>query len=111
MHDRGVVVRRIFIFDKPDLHTDSDFCDICAMQVEAGIDVRVLEHGKITQSLTGLSDFILFDGGVSYETVASASQRAFALPSILNTKLALDIGQIRKRVADFEYLWSLGDPV
>ncbi|EXG79901.1 DUF6879 family protein [Cryptosporangium arvum] len=111
VHDRGVTVRRIFIFDKPDFDADSDFRDICAMQVAAGVDVRVLEHNRINQSLMDLRDFILFDGGVSYETVVSASQRAFASPSILNTKLVLDIGQIRKRVADFEYLWSLGEPI
>lgn len=111
VHERNVAVRRIFIFDKPNLVTDSDFQEICAVQIDAGIDVRVLEHSQINQSLMDLRDFILFDGGVSYETVVSASQRAFTTPSILNTKLVLDIGQIRKRVADFEYLWSLGEPV
>ena len=109
VHERGVTVRRIFIFDKPNLATDSDFHQICAMQLDAGVDVRVLEHSRIHQSAMDLRDFILFDGGVSYETVVSASQRAFTAPSILNTKLVLDIGQIRKRVADFEYLWSLGE--
>ena len=108
---RGVVVRRIFIFDKPDLPTDDDFLDICAMQQSAGIDVRVLDYNRINQSHLDLRDFIIFDGGVSYETVASSSRVHHAVPAILNTKLVLDIGQIRKRVADFEYLWDLGEPL
>ncbi|TQS45530.1 DUF6879 family protein [Cryptosporangium phraense] len=108
--ERGVTVRRIFIFDKPDLPTDREFNAICSAQKDAGIDVRVLDYSHITQSHMDLRDFIIFDNSVSYETVVSAS-RAIANPSILNTKLVLDIGQIRKRAADFEYLWDLGEPL
>ncbi|GAA3397488.1 hypothetical protein GCM10020369_77870 [Cryptosporangium minutisporangium] len=105
---RGVTVRRIFIFDKPDMVTDEGFRDICTMQRAAGIDLRVLDYHRINQSHMDLRDFIIFDGDVSYETVASSSRVNHAVPAILNTKLVLDIGQLRKRAADFEYLWSLG---
>lgn len=108
---RSVNVRRIFIFDMPDLPNDSGFVEICSKQVDLGIEVRVLDHGSIGQAHSmDLRDFILFDSGVSYETVVSPSRTGAGAPSILNTKLVLDIGQIRKRAADFEYLWSLGKP-
>jgi hypothetical protein len=105
---RGARVRRIFIFDKPDMATDEGFGDICAMQQAAGIELKILDYHRINQSHMDLRDFIIFDGEVSYETVASSSRFDHAVPAILNTKLVLDIGQLRKRAADFEYLWSLG---
>lgn len=107
---RHVTVRRIFIFDRPHLSTDTGFNEICARQSAAGVEVRILDYKHITHSHIDQRDFILFDGGVSYETVVAPTQVELAGPSVLNTKLVLDIGQIRKRTADFEYLWSLGEP-
>jgi hypothetical protein len=111
---RGVHVRRIFIFDVPHLPDDDGFVDICAKQSLAGIDVRILDHNSIEQAHSmDLRDFIIFDGRISYETAVSASRTRLetaAVPSILKTTLVLDVGQIRKRAVDFEYLWSLGKP-
>jgi hypothetical protein len=113
VQNRGVMVRRIFIFDVPHLPNDSGFVKICSQQVEAGIDVRILDYGDIERALSmDLRDFILFDGRISYETAVSASvaRKEAPAPSILKTTLVLDIGQIRQRTVDFEYLWSLGKP-
>lgn len=110
---RRVSVRRIFIFDVPGLPDDAGFLEICAKQAAAGIDVRILDHGSIEKERSmDLHDFIVFDGEVSYETAISASRvrMGAGTPAIVKTTLVFDIGQIRKRAVDFEYLWSLGRP-
>ncbi|MFI5954386.1 DUF6879 family protein [Cryptosporangium sp. NPDC051539] len=105
---RGVTIRRVFVVDEADLINSRSLVDIAAAQTRAGVQVRILDFNRIKRFYTDFREFTVFDGSVSRETVVSAGAGAEA-PAILNTKLVLDIGQIRKRVADFEYLWSLGE--
>jgi hypothetical protein len=102
---RGVQIRRIFVFDRPGFAADADFTRVRYRQREAGIQVRVLENHLIPEHLrTRIFDFILFDDVISYET---SPIQAAANPAILTTRLILHEERVRRLALRFEELWSL----
>jgi hypothetical protein len=109
---RKVRIRRIFVFESADRALDEDFMRIILTQRAVGIEVRRLDHTLIPAGMQSMiSDFIVFDGSVSYETTpATAFAVGQARPGILRTRLAPMPAQVRVREDQFEKLWEAADP-
>jgi hypothetical protein len=104
--DRGVTIRRIFMLDVPEQAKDPELLQICEMQQELGILVRVLDpltlpgvHGN------RMFDYILFDSVISYESSIAAWARKGTKPPIVSTRLVLSPQRVHERVGGFEDLW------
>ena len=110
--DRGVLIRRIFVFEHEDLARDETFLKITQMQRDVGVSVRMLDHQLIPDWLRAMIfDFIVFDAAVGYEmTPATTFNAGRTRPAIVRTLLA----PMAERVADlqdvFGQLWDAADP-
>jgi hypothetical protein len=105
---RGVQIRRIFVFDKPEFAVDPDFATIRRLQQDAGVRVRVLENSMVPEHLKSMiSDFIVFDGVICYETTPATRMDGRVKPAILTTRLILEDERVRGREARFEELWAV----
>lgn len=103
---RGVIVRRIFVFDKPEFAQDPDFVRILRMQREAGIEVRILDESITPDDLQSMIfDFIVFDQMITYEMTPAASFTTGTKP-VITTHLAPMPARVRDRVKKFERLWQ-----
>src|SRR5712691_985153 len=86
---RGIVIRRIFVFETEDLAGDETFLNITKIQRDVGVQVRMLDHQLIPEWLRSMIfDFIIFDGAVSYETTPATTFNAGTRPAIVRTLLA-----------------------
>src|SRR6185437_405221 len=86
---RGIVIRRIFVFESNDLAGDETFLNITKIQRDVGVDVRMLDHQLIPEWIRSMIfDFIIFDGAVSYETTPATTFNAGTRPAIVRTLLA-----------------------
>jgi hypothetical protein len=99
---RGVKIRRIFVYEKPELLQQEQFTLIKNMQVSAGIDVRILGGENPAD---GIYDIVLFDDELSYDTTP-VTRGSSAAPWLLTTRLVFDEGLIRERQLRFETLWD-----
>ncbi|GAA3398254.1 toll/interleukin-1 receptor domain-containing protein [Cryptosporangium minutisporangium] len=64
---RGVVVRRIFIFDDPQLAADETFLQICSAQHDNHISVKVLTAEMTADvDIGSIPDFVLFDDSIGH---------------------------------------------
>jgi hypothetical protein len=60
--DRGVSIRRVFVFDDEDQARDEIFLRIVQMQRDVGIDVRMLDFQLIPEWLHGMIfEYVIFD--------------------------------------------------
>lgn len=108
----GVRIRRVFVFDRPGRGVDETFWEIHRLQQGAGVDVRVLLAEDLPGHYgSGLFDFIVFDGVLSYETTPSASTLTpGTAPAIVTTRLVLD-DRVGARIDRFDALWSAASEV
>jgi len=105
----GVVIRRIFIMDRPDLLTDPDFRQVIGYHKELRVQVRVIDPSSIVGTpLSSLFDFVVFDGVVSYEAQPASRIQPNSRPIIISTRLVLQEDRVRERRQKFEDLWNLG---
>ncbi|GAA0989730.1 hypothetical protein GCM10009555_074220 [Acrocarpospora macrocephala] len=104
----GVTIRRIFYVDTPERVRSETFQQISRMHVAAGVDVRVLTASQLTSAL-GVDDFIVFDGVVSYEIMASntLSVGELVTHTFVRTLLILERPRVRQRIERFRELWEL----
>jgi hypothetical protein len=104
--DRGVKIRRIFMLDAPEQAQDPELLQICEMQQQLGISVRILDPHTLP-NLHGnrMFDFILFDSVISYESTIAAWARKGTKPPIVSTRLVLSPQRVHERVGGFEDLW------
>ncbi|WP_432833791.1 DUF6879 family protein [Dactylosporangium sp. CA-092794] len=103
---RGVKVRRVFIMDRATLVGDPTFLEICKLQHDLGIEVRVLDTTAIPGTRrSSLFDFILFDDTISYEMTPASSIDGSVRPAIVNTRLELRAARVRDRIDRFRDLW------
>ncbi|GAA0442073.1 hypothetical protein Acor_05700 [Acrocarpospora corrugata] len=104
----GVRIRRIFYVDTQERLKSETFQQISRMHVTAGVDVRVLTAGQLTSAL-GVDDFIVFDGVVSYEIMASntLSVGELVTHTFVRTLLILERPRVRQRIERFRELWEL----
>ncbi|HSV67130.1 MAG TPA: hypothetical protein VLJ59_14620 [Mycobacteriales bacterium] len=104
---RGVVVRRIFVFDRPDYVDDPDFRRILRLQRQAGILVRMLDESTMPDYLANMIfDFIVFDRKITYEMTAASMFPSSARPAIVTTHLGIAQSRVEERAARFERLWA-----
>jgi hypothetical protein len=104
---RNVAVRRIFVFVGEDLSCDETFLRIVQTQRNVGVDARMINSQLIPEWLRPMiGDFVVFDGTVSYETVAATIISAAGIrPVIVRTLLSAVSGRIRVLEKQFEQLW------
>jgi len=104
---RGVTIRRIFVFDKPEFAADHDFIRIRHLQRDAGVQVRVLDNSTVPEHLKStIFDFVLFDDVISYETTPATRMEAAIKPSIVTTRLILKEERVNRLGQRFEELWA-----
>lgn len=103
---RGVKIRRIFVLDSP-ADASEPLMAQCQIQKGMGIDVRVLDPSVIeSPDKNSHSDFVLFDGVLSYETFSSVSFEKGTQPLIFATHLERRPKHVDAQKASFERLWS-----
>jgi len=108
---RGIVIRRIFVFESNDLAGDETFLNITKIQRDVGVDVRMLDHQLIPEWIRSMIfDFIIFDGAVSYETTPATTFNAGTRPAIVRTLLAPMADRLDELQSRFEQLWEAADP-
>lgn len=109
---RKVRIRRIFVFEAETLAQDESFQRVARMQRNAGVQVRMLDQKLIPDYLQStIFDFIIFDGAVSYETMAGTPFTADQpRPGTLRTRLAPEPNRVRDLELRFEQLWDVADP-
>ncbi len=104
---RGVSIRRIFVFDKPEFAADHDFIRIRHLQQDAGVQVRVLDNSTVPEHLKStIFDFVLFDEVISYETTPATRMEAAIKPAIVTTRLILKEDRVARLGQRFEELWA-----
>jgi hypothetical protein len=104
---RGVEIKRIFVFDKPEFEFDVNFTRIRQLQRDAGVQVRMLDSSTVPEHLKSkVFDFVLFDGVISYETDLATRMESGINPSVVTTRLILDEARVRQRAERFEELWA-----
>jgi hypothetical protein len=108
---RGVRARRIFIVDRPEWLDSEVFRRIWKWQTEIGIEVRILAYADAPATLRGsLSDFILFDGVIYYESNPSPQRGDGIAPMILSTILVRETEKVREKADRFTELWEVASP-
>ncbi|HET7017779.1 MAG TPA: hypothetical protein VFI65_27905 [Streptosporangiaceae bacterium] len=108
---RGIIIRRIFVFESNDLVGDETFLNITKIQRDVGVDVRMLDHQLIPEWIRSMIfDFIIFDGTVSYETTPATTFNAGTRPAIVRTLLAPMADRLDELQSRFEQLWDAADP-
>lgn len=106
----GVKVRRIFIVDRPTVANSPDFVDMCRMQAEMEIEIRILNAGDFGAPLSAtMFDFILFDNVLSYETTP-AYPIDDSPPGIVHTRLRLQTEVVEDRIERYRDLWESAKP-
>jgi hypothetical protein len=105
--ERGVVIRRVFIVDRPELVNDPGLREIAGTHQMMGIHVRVLAPGAIPPTRrTSLFDFILFDDVMSYEVTPASRIEDTMQPSVVHTRLVLRDLRVKERIQRFRDLWE-----
>jgi hypothetical protein len=108
---RGIIIRRIFVFESNDLVGDETFLNITKIQRDVGVQVRMLDHMLIPEWIRSMIfDFIIFDGAVSYETTPATTFKAGTRPAIVRTLLAPMTDRVDELQSRFEQLWDAADP-
>jgi hypothetical protein len=109
---RRVKIRRIFIFNRPDLRDEVELQEVIREHHDAGIIVRTLDPstvGILRQPL--LLDFIVFDSVLVYmSSTAMASLNSDRRPRIVSTRLVTNPARVSQDVARYEVLWEAATP-
>jgi|HubBroStandDraft_5_1064220.scaffolds.fasta_scaffold00220_12 hypothetical protein len=105
---RALHIRRIFYFDRPEISQDEVFQGICAEQSAIGVSVRIIESSVLPQERTSLvSDFIVFDNCLAYETTSETALARGRRPERLTTSLSAKEERVQDLLGRFEELWAL----
>ncbi|GAB6898779.1 hypothetical protein [Kineosporia succinea] len=112
---RGVAIRRIFVFDAPEFASDPNFLRVQRLQREAGVDIRGIDESNTPERLKDhVSDFIVFDDVLAYETTRASRITNAVQPVIITTRLVQEKHRLDSHRERFEELWrvagSLPDP-
>jgi hypothetical protein len=105
---RGLQIRRIFYFDRPEISQDEVFQGICAQQNAIGVNVRIIESSILSQERRSLvSDFIVFDNCLAYEMTSENALAHGRRPERLTTSLSAHEERVQDLLGRFEELWAL----
>lgn len=102
---RGVSIKRVFIYETPDLIESEAIQRILAMQQSAGIEVRTVSGGMVSSD-GSIADFIVFDDQISYETTPVTRGETSTAPWLLTTRLVLEEETVRTRILRYHELWD-----
>jgi hypothetical protein len=94
---RGVEIRRLFVVRDPDEVTP-ELRGLCEDQRRRGIDVRIVVR-SLMESNSRVSDFIVFDGELCYETKPDQESNPDG------TLLSAELDHIEDHVNQFNDLW------
>jgi hypothetical protein len=110
--DRGVSIRRVFVFDDEDRARDEVSLRIVQTQRDVGIDVRILDFQLIPEWLRGMIfEYVLFDEEVSYElTPGTAFNYNRCGPISFRTSLVPAPSRVKDMKVRFDQLWAAADP-
>jgi hypothetical protein len=107
VEENGVVIRRIFLLDTPEMANQPDIRWACQEQQKFGIQVRVLDRAGIPPMLrVQVLDFILFDRVMSYETTPASAANDTDRPAVAETRLVLRASRVTERMQVFRLLWE-----
>jgi hypothetical protein len=108
---REVRVRRVFVTEHDDMVHDTVLHGICQYQVDSGIEVRLLYPSAVPPELRGqITDYILFDNEVCYETTPAPHVYRGEVPMILSNRLDLRDDRLADRIARYEDIWEAACP-
>jgi hypothetical protein len=102
---RGVIIRRLFIMDRPELIDDPDFRGVCDLHRQTGIKVRILDPSSMPNS-GSLFDFVVFDGVLSYQARPGSRVGNRGRPVIVSTQLITRPQVVALRIQRFAALWE-----
>jgi hypothetical protein len=107
---RGVRIRRVFVPHDEEAAASEEFRAVCRRQVGLGIEVRVLLPADVPREAGMLTDFVVFDGDLSYEVTPSLQPVTWSpRPAIAKTGILR--GDEAGRNADlFRVLWRAAEP-
>jgi hypothetical protein len=102
---RGVTIKRLFIYDSPELVGSAASREILAMHRDAGVQVRTVSGGLVSPD-GSIADFIVFDEQISYETAPVVRAENSTAPWLLTTRLVMDDDTVRDRLNRYNELWD-----
>lgn len=104
---RQVRIRRIFVFDAPEFAADPNFMRVQRLQREAGVDIRGIDESNTPEHLKDhVSDFIVFDEVLAYETTRASRITNAVQPVIITTRLVQEKSRLERHRERFEELWE-----
>jgi hypothetical protein len=106
---RGVVVRRIFIIDRPELEDDNDFVQILSEHAAIGVQVRTIKPDAVVTRRASLIDFIVVDSVLIYQS-SPASRVPGRPPTIASTALITNGPRVAERIERYKALWTVAEP-
>jgi hypothetical protein len=108
---RGVRIRRVFVTTHDDVRHDPVLQSICQSQVDSGIEVRLLYPSAVPPEIRGqITDFILFDNKICYETNPVPHVDRGAAPMILSNHLELRDDRLHERTDRYRIIWAAASP-
>jgi len=111
---RGVRIRRIFVFDggyAEDID-DPSFIRVRRLQRSAGVEIRGLDESLVPDHLADhITDFIVFDDVLSYETSRASRVLTDVHPAIVTTRIVLHRDRVERSRINFEELWTASQPL
>jgi hypothetical protein len=110
--DRGVSIRRVFVFDDEDRARDEISLRIVQTQRDVGIEVRMLDFQRIPEWLRGMIfEYVIFDEEVSYELMpGTAFDYNRCGPITFRTSLVSAPSRVKDMKVRFDQLWAAADP-
>jgi hypothetical protein len=79
--------------------------------VDTGIEVRLLYPSAVPRDIRGqITDFILFDDKLSYETTPVPHVDRGEVPMILSSRLELRDDRLSERILRYRNIWESGSP-
>lgn len=108
---RGVTIRRVFVTTQDEMADDALLQRICRFQADSGIEVRLLYPSAVPEEIRGqITDFILFDDKLSYETTPLPHVDRGDVPMILSSHLELREDKLKERVTRYRNIWASARP-
>jgi hypothetical protein len=105
--ERGVRIRRIVVVDRQDLQDEAALMQVIDEHHRIGVDVRILDPRHKDVRRKPLSDFIVIDKELVYQSTATPQVDQSGNPLIEHTRLVTKPEQVRDRITRYEELWEI----
>lgn len=105
--ERGVVIRRVFVLDRPELVDDAGLRALAALYLSIGVEIRAIDGLALARiRRSSLFDFVIYDDALSYELTPAARIADDARQAILTTRLVLRPERVADRQHRFQEIWA-----